>query len=354
MDIIVGIQKDDYTNATMSCHFDASSPRWSNYLEENDCKVLWLDVYRPDFFSQLEGCHAFMWRWAHFGGMFQIAKRIIPIIQNEIGLFVYPDINTCWHYDDKIAQSYLFKVKNIPTPNTWCFYRKSDAKLWLGSANFPIVLKLAGGAGSENVKLLTSQEESLFWLDRLFKSGVGSLNFNDKSWNLKKSFRAAAKAMLKGKPLWSDEKVEWPLEKNYFFIQEFLKNNKFDVRVTVIGNRAFAFRRFNRDNDFRASGSGKIDYNQDKVDKNFIRLAFEVSKKLKMSSCAIDGLYKEGVPVVGEVSYTYVSGAVYNCPGHWVLDGEPFSGRLNWVEGHMWPEEAQVQDFLALIRSSAK
>lgn len=52
----------------------------------------------------------------------------------------------------------------------------------------------------------------------------------------------------------------WIREKKYILFQEYLPDNEFDTRVTVIGNRAFAFRRFNRKKDFKASGSGEIDY----------------------------------------------------------------------------------------------
>ena len=61
----------------------------------------------------------------------------------------------------------------------------------------------------------------------------------------------------------------------------------YDTRVTVIGGRAFAFRRFNRDDDFRSSGSGKIDYNMEEIDKRMIKLALKVSKK---DGISINGL----------------------------------------------------------------
>ena len=51
------------------------------------------------------------------------------------------------------------------------------------------------------------------------------------------------------------------LQRDYLLVQEFLPGNGFDTRITVIGNRAFGFRRFNRPDDFRASGSGRIDWN---------------------------------------------------------------------------------------------
>jgi len=75
-------------------------------LEKAGHEVNWVNVYRADILEQLKGCDGFMWRWAHFGGMGQIARRLLPVVERELGLVVYPDQNTCWHYDDKIAQAH--------------------------------------------------------------------------------------------------------------------------------------------------------------------------------------------------------------------------------------------------------
>jgi hypothetical protein len=162
---------------------------------------------------------------------------------------------------------------------------------------------------------------------------------------LNRRLRAAARILVKGTyPVYPDNGFD--TQSGYVIFQEFLAGNAFDTRVTVIGNRAFAFRRFNRDNDFRASGSGKIDFDPDKIDEGFVRCAFATAASLGTQSCAIDGLYRHDVHCVGEVSYTYISEAVFRCPGHWVLEGAAETGTLRWIDRPMWPEEAQVHDFV--------
>jgi glutathione synthase/RimK-type ligase-like ATP-grasp enzyme len=49
-------------------------------------------------------------------------------------------------------------------------------------------------------------------------------------------------------------------EKNYVYFQDFIPQNDFDIRIIVIGKRAFAIKRMVRKGDFRASGSGNIKY----------------------------------------------------------------------------------------------
>jgi hypothetical protein len=64
---------------------------------------------------------------------------------------------------------------------------------------------------------------------------------------------------------------------------------------------------------------------------------------------AIDGLRRGADRVVGEISYAYASWAVRDCPGHWLLEGDPHTGSLTWVEGKLRPEDAIFVDFMRSI-----
>ena len=52
-------------------------------------------------------------------------------------------------------------------------------------------------------------------------------------------------------------------EIGYVYFQDFIPQNNFDIRVCVVGDKAFAIKRMVRENDFRASGSGFIYYEKD-------------------------------------------------------------------------------------------
>jgi len=346
MTLHIAIQPDNYTNPKTPEKFDNSSVRWAASIEAAGHKVKWVDVKRPDILNQLSGCQGFMWRWGHSQGMAWIARRLLPVIEKQLGMQVYPDQNTCWHYNDKIAQTHLLKAMGIPTPETWVWYDDQAAKEWANHATYPLVHKLANGAGSRNIKLIHNAAEAHLWIDRLFHNylvGLDEEQFAPLGW--KKRLWEIARLTVRGTQKGFPNKGVDP-QAGYVYFQEFLENNPFDTRVTVIGNRAFAFRRYNRENDFRASGSGKIDWDVSKIDLSFVRLAYHVARAIQSQSCAIDGLYRSGQCVVNEISYTYASWAVYQCPGHWELSGDPEHGDLTWVEEQMWPEEAQVEDFM--------
>lgn len=355
MSFLVAIQSDNYTNPSAPEKYDASSPLWAEFLQRAGHRVKWVDVYRSDILEQLHGCDGFMWRWAHFNGMGRIARRLLPVLEQQLGLTLYPDWHTCWHYDDKLAQAYLLPALGIPTPKTWVWFERQAAKDWALTAQYPLVLKLAAGAGSANVRLILNWAEAHQWIDRLFGQRLVDLEeqqFLPLAWN--RRLFLTAYLLLRGKlPTFSDNGNE--PQSGYVLFQEFLPDNAFDTRVTVIGNRAFGFRRFNRSNDFRASGSGKLDWTPDAIDLNFVRLAFGTARSSAAQSCAVDGLYRNKEHVISEISYTYASWAVYQCPGHWELDGDAETGKLDWIEGQLHPEHAQVEDFISRLthRSSA-
>jgi hypothetical protein len=342
---VIGIQPDSYGER------DASSPIWTQILKEAGHEVREIDVARADVLDQLRDCHGFMWRHGHLPEMRQIARRLLPVLERELCLAVYPDQATCWHYDDKIAQSYLFQATGLPAPRTWVWFERSLASGWAATASYPLVLKLWGGAGSRNVRLVRDAREAERWIDRLFGPGVHDLEEGSLStWQREGlAARAAAGAVLRGEP--PSEAIQrrrfWELHKDYVLFQEFLPGNDFDTRVTVIGHRAFAYRRFNRPGDFRASGSGNFDPDPKQIDPAMVELAFRVRDALGAQSVAIDGLRRGSEPVVCEVSYTYVSWMVHACPGRFERTG----AGVAWKDGAMGPEEAQVADFLVRLRS---
>jgi len=52
------------------------------------------------------------------------------------------------------------------------------------------------------------------------------------------------------------------------------------------------------------------------------------------------------------MSYTFPHFTTHDCPGHWELQGDPDTGELIWQDGQMWPEEAQIIDFLKRLNAS--
>lgn len=340
--VIIGIHPDKIGE-------ESYSNKWIEFLLAHGVKTNILDLLAPDAMEQVSKCDGIMWRWAHTPSHKQSAKVILYSIEHYLKIPVYPDTPTSWHYDEKVAQYYLFKSLDIQIPNSWVFWDHKQALKWAETTKYPVVWKLSSGAGSSNVLKVKNKKEAFNLINRAFTKGIFPYTMNEfKSGGMPtspKEVEGMLGRLSKAIPYtWNKEypplhPVWWKPEYGYAYFQEFLPANAFDTRVTIIGNRAFGFRRINRQNDFRASGSGNIDFDPSLIDHKCIDIAFKISKKGKFQSMAYDFLYKNGKPVVCEISYTFADWAVYECPGHW-------DSNLNWIEGHMWPEEAQIEDFL--------
>lgn len=339
--MLVGIHKDPFGR------FSAFLERYEKILDFNGVAHIRLDASQPDFWERVSELNLFIFRWRQYDDERQMAKAILPIVEREMHIKCFPDLATCWHYDDKIRQYYLLKEHGYPIIQSWVFWDKKAALKWLESASFPLVFKLKGGAGSNNVILIKGRPRAKRLVRRMFGKGmlsghipgIDTIRFKD--FILYKAVRKMGGNLLRA-IRGEDISLDWQVHKNYCYFQKYLPNNNFDTRVTIIGERAFAFRRLSREKDFRSSGSGKIDYDINKIDVKFLQIALKVSKEMRFQSMAYDFLYNErGEQEFCEISYTYLDTAVYNCPGYW-------DSGLNWHEGHYWPQYFQLMDLLAL------
>lgn len=333
-------------------------PRWGAFLEKHGAKVRELDLLGPNALEEASACDGIMWHVVHNPTQKQSAGIILRVIEETLGKPVFPEQKVFWPFDNKLAQAYLMKAVGIPQPETWVFWRREDALEWARTANFPVVFKLAGGAGSTNVQRIDNEAEARAKIDRMFsRSGIiDMVHHTEKETAATSLIREARHVVLRllsmpayvfAKRYPPFHREFWMPQKDYAYFQEFLAGNAFDTRVTVIGDRAFAFRRFNRPEDFRASGSGRIDHDPSAIDPRCIERAFEWADKVGNQSMAFDLLTgQDGEPVCCEFCYAYMDTAVHQCPGHW-------DRAMNRHEGHMWPEEAHVIDLLARIRERA-
>ena len=344
--LVVAIQPEQWHDYGSPDKMNCYSRHWIEYFADRGHQVKLVDVRSPDIVEQIRGCDGFMWRWRHYGGDGHIAKRLLPAVEYQLGIPVFPDQATCRHFDDKAAQEFLFEAAGIPRPKTWIWFDRDKALDWLETAApFPLVLKLPTGAGSINVLKVEDRKEAQYWVHRFFEQGLFSL---EKGSKIKKIIKHCAHVWQTGYAP-DPGSYYYDFHKGYILFQQFLPDNAYDTRATVVGERCFVFRRFNRPDDFRASGSGSFCVDQSKIDPGFVHLAFDTARKLGTQSVAIDGLYDGARHVLAEISYTYVAWTVQSCHGYWRLDGEPYAGTLHFVDNPIWPDTAQAEDFEKLL-----
>ncbi|MEN6353038.1 MAG: hypothetical protein ABFD02_06240 [Bacteroidales bacterium] len=208
---------------------------------------------------------------------------------------------------------------------------------WIEHTTFPKVFKLRGGAGSENVKLVKTKGIALALINRAFGKGFKPfipLSRSKEYWRKYRLNKSTLRDVLR--PLYyivncpSSIKMRH-VEKGYIYFQDFIPNNTSDIRIVVVGDKAFGIKRMSRKNDFRASGSGNIIYNKIEIDERCVKIAFEIFDKIRSQCIAFDFVFDgNNIPFIIEISYGFSASGYEACEGYW--DKE-----MNWHEGPFNP-----------------
>lgn len=303
------------------------SEQWIEYCQRNNIQYKIVDAYANDILEQVSDCDAFMWHH-HFHQYkdYLFAKQLIYVIEKQMGKITFPNIDTCWHYDDKVGQKYLLEAIGAPIIPTYIFYSKQEALDWVQQTSFPKIFKLRSGASSENVQFVRNQRRAKSLISQVFGAGFeqyNRINGIREQWSKYKNSNGTFLDLLRSfKRLFVSTEFSKMHSKEigYAYFQDYMPDNDSDTRVFLIGNRAVAKKRMNKPHDFRASGSDFQIFDKEHVDIRCVEIAFKVNKKLKMQSVAFDFIYNENKnPVIAEISYC--SGKRNkDYPGYWTDD----------------------------------
>ena len=328
---------------------DSFAEYWIQYCINNKIDYKIIDCYKNTIIKDIEDCDGLIWH--PLQGDFKSEKFFKQLMFSieQSGKKVFPDFRTLWHFDDKVGQKYLLEAIDAPIIPSYVFFSKKEALNWAGKTNFPKVFKLRGGGGYANVKLAKTKRSAINLINLSFGKG-------HPPYNKFRNFKERIRKYRIGKTNLHDVfkgfirifyKTEFERimgnDKGYVYFQDFIPNNTFDLRVIVIGTKAFAIKRLCRPDDFRASGSGIIIYDKDQIDERCVKIAFEVNKKLKSQSIAYDFIFdSENTPLIIEISFGFAPAAYEKCVGYWDKDLNWFSGSFNpygWIIKNLISDE---------------
>ncbi len=326
------------------------SDAWLRFCDERNVQVRKVDCYASNIMDQVEGSRGLMWHWAHYDHRAKLFARQLILSLECARTLVFPDSRTSWHYDDKVGQKYLLEALGAPVVQSHVFYDRDRARHWVQQTEFPKVFKTRVGAGSQNVRLVRDADHAQKLIDTAFGRGFSPTSryaiFKEHLWRFRRDgIGGGALGVGKGiarlvVPTATERHGQ--REKGYIYFQDFIPNNNCDIRVIVIGERAFAIKRMVRRDDFRASGSGIIVYDPEEIPESCVRTAFEWAKKLGTQCIAFDFVLENDRPLIVELSYSFDSKAYRPCPGYW-------DSSLAWHSQQFIPEYFMVEDFLRAL-----
>lgn len=334
----------------LAIHNEGSwNAKWIEYCIKSNIEYLPLDCYDTNIIQILKDNEIthLMWHFHHSKPKDILMARNVLYSANKMGVKTFPNFETAWHFDDKVSQKYLLEAVDAPLVPSYAFYDKVEALTWLrNQAKYPIVAKLRRGAGSYNVELIRDYNQAKKYTCKMFGSGVNptpgyiadvknKLKVAGGFSGIKKRLKKAPnyfKMVFQGKKL-------FPKEKGYVYFQKFVPNNKCDYRIKVVGDKCWGFRRFVRENDFRASGSGIIDLDHKSIPFEMIKIAFECSEKVNMQSVAFDFVIdEENKPLIVEISYGF---GIDDNETDWYWNRE-----FTLLKGGFNPEDLILENFI--------
>lgn len=335
-----------HSNPRVFNHSTSWAGPWQQACEEAPVECHFVDLFEEGVLRKLASYDAVLWHFSNYSHQEMLFARSILAAASAMGLAIFPDHNTAWHFDDKVAQMYLLEAVAAPIPEWNVFADVEGFKLWLeGKPIFPQVAKLRGGSGSSNVKLLENPRDATRYADDMFKRGrtvAPNPMFKAISNARSASTRATFFKRLKRAPEFlrtMRSARQLPRERGYVFLQEFIPNDGYDLKVVTVGDKTSFIARNNRAGDFRASGGGSLSYDLALVPRNVVETAFSVTDRIGAQCMGYDFVIdsRTGVGEIIEMSYGFDHRALVAAGGHWDRSGdwhqgEPLSAPAEIVE----------------------
>lgn len=152
----------------------------------------------------------------------------LKLLKEHTDIPIFPNANALWLWENKLRTLDFLKVNNLPYPNSYIFYDKTELHQFAEVCNYPIVYKASSGSGATGVKILKNSSQLRRVVKKVFDKGT-------------RSYR----------------KHRLDKEHGYLILQDYLANVG-EWRIVRIGDYYFGFEKL-KDGEFH-SGSKYFGY----------------------------------------------------------------------------------------------
>lgn len=316
---------------------------WKEYCVKNDLDYEIINLFEvEDIVSTLKRFDILLWHFGQYHYQSMLIARYVINVAQFLGLKVFPNFDDAWHFDDKVAEMLILEAVDAPMPKSFLFFSKQELEKSVENRRitFPIVAKLRSGSGSHNVKLIKSKSQLMAYANKMFGKGfkpapslLYKTSSNVRSAHDWETFKAKAKRAPEFLRTLRGAK-KFPNEKGYVYLQEFIPNDGYDLKIVVVGDKLSYFMRPIRSHDFRASGGGTFQYDNSKITNQIIESAFRVAKCLNLQCTGFDYVVdnRTGLGKIVEMSYGFSHTAIEGASGYYTIDCQWHPGKFNAPE----------------------
>ena len=296
-------------------------PRWTKYcrfFENNLFEYGFYDIHAHDWVKGAEPYDIIVGIWSCYLYDLQELRDKYYFLETHLGKRTYPSTGHALLYEDKRLEAYLAELHGIPFAKAYVSYDRDDALRLADSMPYPVISKIIPSSGSMGMELVRSPAQCRKIVERVF------------SRNGRKSH------------------VNYFRQKNSVYFQEYIPNDGYDIRVIVIGERAFGYYRRVLPGDFRASGMGLEEKRA--LPFEAMQVARRLYKAVQSPMLAVDmvhgldGQYRviEYSPVC-QVEYPDQQLQIDGVSGAYVFEDDD---TYHFQKGVWWPHELSLREFL--------
>lgn len=295
-------------------------PHWTKYrrfLETNGFDHEIYDIHAHDWIERAKRFDLVVGMVSNRIDHLEEIRVKYHFLETVLGKRCYPSAALSLLYENKCLEAFLAEVWDLPFARSYVCYRRDDALAMLEGLRYPVVSKVNESSGSMGVELVRGPREARRIIGQAFSR--------------------------RGRPLY----VPWLRQKNYVYFQEFVPNDGYDLRVILIGDRAFGYYRGVAGGDFRASGMNTVEKRA--LPEEAVRVARRVQERLKSPKLVVDMVHAlDGRYVIIEYSITCktdlpVDLEVDGVPGMYVLGKD---GAMRFEPGRYWVHELALREYL--------
>ena len=278
-----GLRFDDYVYKNASWLF------YERYLKNNNIKYEYYDIFKSNWIEEAKKYDIIMWRVNSTPVELNIAQSKIYILEKIMGKLTFPSFHEIWQYENKSRASYLYRIYQLPAIETFVTNSSLEAAASMDNYNFPIVAKSDTETSSSGVEKIDNVRKAEKYV--------------------KEAFSVRGRRTI----------YPYIRQKDYILFQEFIEDAQYDLRIIIIGNKAFGYYRYPNKGDFRASGAGN--YEKKAIPYDAIRIAINVKNCMKSRLMGIDLLYSNK-----RRKYFIIESSLFNqidTPEQLIVDGNP-------------------------------
>lgn len=295
-------------------------PRWTKYrrfLRNNGFDHDIYDIQSHDWIERARPFDAIVGLVSNDTNHLEEAQVKFHVLETRLGKKCYPTAAQADLYENKRLEAYIAEVYGLPFAKTHVSHSEEDALAMLENVRYPLVSKVSQSSGSMGVEIVRTPRKARRVVRQAFSRN--------------------------GRRVY----VPWFRQKDYVYFQEYVPNDGYDVRVILVGNRAFGYYRKVLRGDFRASGMSTV--KRRGVPDEAIRVAREVQRHVQSPQLVVDMVRgRDGRYVIIEYSIMCLMDRadelqVNGVSGVYIVEE---NGEIHFEKGRYWIHELALREFL--------